>query len=407
MDFDAIVVYVIGLTSLFLVGRILQNPRGLRGSVLTAYIIRLVTLFFDILGKHLYALPHSGGDTEGFFSAATRISMFPSLLSENIYGGFYSKLLGTLYLLTDANRLLGQYLNVLFGMSIIFILLKIMNEIEIKDKLKKITILIACFFPHSIIFSSILLRESVITMLVSGSLYFMIRWIRKGNINNFGVATALVLLASGFHAGVIGILAGYAFMFMFYNRGQNKLIFKATTVFSFSIMVLLFMVIYLQFGELLLGKFQSVEDMSDIYRRASGGRGGSVYLSGLKINSFGQLLIYSPIKMLYFLTVPLPQHWRGLNDLISFFFDGIMYLYFAIFTLKNRKHISKDPIAIGLIVMILGSVFIFGVGISNAGTALRHRHKILPIFLTLFALTKSIHQNNISKNSRKQANEAN
>ena len=137
-------------------------------------------------------------------------------------------------------------------------------------------------------------------------------------------------------------------------------------------------------------KFQTVEDVTDIYRVASSGRGGSAYLTNLRINNFWKLLAFAPLKMLYFLVVPLPHHWRGLNDVMAFVLDGFIYGYFLIYFLRNRRRIADTPIALGLVVALLATVFIFGVGINNAGTALRHRHKILTVFLVSFALIKDV-----------------
>ena len=36
--------------------------------------------------------------------------------------------------------------------------------------------------------------------------------------------------------------------------------------------------------------------------------------------------------------------------------------------------------------MILGATSIFGIGVSNAGTAIRHRQKLFPIFIILIAI---------------------
>jgi hypothetical protein len=139
-----------------------------------------------------------------------------------------------------------------------------------------------------------------------------------------------------------------------------------------------------------LAKFQTVDDVTGLYRVASSGRGSTVYLTNLRINNFWQLLAYAPLKMLYFLVVPLPHQWRGLNDVIAFVMDGCIYGYFLLYILRNRRNIAKTPVALGLVVALLASVFVFGVGVSNAGTALRHRHKIVTVFFVLFALVKDV-----------------
>lgn len=388
IELDVVVVYIIGLTSVFVVIRILRSSRSIQPYLLIGYILRLFSLFWDVYFRHIYVLPHSGGDSEGFFNSAVLIASNPSLLKEAIYGGYYSKMVGIMYSITGPDRLLGQFLNVLFGMSIMFIVLKILTILEIDSKVQKTIVVLVSLFPHSIIFSGIFLRENVITMLVIASAYFLIRWTLMNSPVDAVIAVLLLLIASSFHAGVIGLLAGYTFLYMFYSPKSKAFTFRPRTVSAFLLMMLASMVVYLQFGHVFLAKFQTVEDIAGIYGVASSSRGGSAYLTSLKINSIWQLFVYAPIKMIYFLVVPLPHHWRGFNDLMSFCLDGAVYLYFLIYFIKQRRVIARTPLAIGLTIALLGAIFVFGVAVSNAGTALRHRHKIYPVFLVLIALIK-------------------
>lgn len=388
VETDVVVVYIIGFTSIFVVARILRCHRSIQAYLVVGYILRLSALFFDVYFRYLYLLPHSGNDSEGFFNSAVSIATNPFLLKEGIYGGFYSKLLGIVYLVTLPNRLLGQFLNVLFGMTIIFVVLRILQMLEIDMGIQKTTMMLTCLFPHSIIFSGILLRENIITMIVIASIYFLIKWTLTNSILDAIKAVLVLLIASAFHAGVIGLIAGYAFLFMFYSPRSETFSFRPRTVSAFILMIVVSMVVYLQFGSMFLAKFQVVDEISTIYAVASGGRGGSVYLTNLRIDTLWQLLLYAPIKMFYFLVVPLPHYWRGLNDVVSFALDGTIYLYFLIYLIKHRRTIVHSPIAVGLMIALLGATFVFGVSVSNAGTALRHRHKIYPVFLIIVALIR-------------------
>src|SRR5699024_10311646 len=122
-----------------------------------AFFIRLLFMFVDIYGKNYITLPHSGGDSEGFLAAGIKISQDLSLMSEEIYGGLYSKILGLIFDLGPADRIIGQYINVLLGITTIVIVWKIFTNVVINDKLKLFSIFILAVFPSAIIFSSILL----------------------------------------------------------------------------------------------------------------------------------------------------------------------------------------------------------------------------------------------------------
>jgi hypothetical protein len=389
-DLEVVVVLVIGLTSVFVMLRILRCTRYIQFSLVSGYLLRLFALFFDVYCRHIYVLPHSGGDSEGFFNSAVRIAAQPGLLLGPIYGGFYSKMVGLLFLFAGSDRLLGQFVNVLLGMSTVFAIQRTLSLLQVDPKVQRRTIILAALFPHSLIFSGIFLRESVIVFLVAASTYFLVRWTVRHKFLDAVAASCLLLMASAFHAGVIGLSLGYVFLFMFYRPRIKAFRFTLSTVMVFGVMVFVALYIYTSFGHVFLAKFQTVEDVTDIYRVASSDRGGSAYLTNLRINNFWKLLAFAPLKMLYFLVVPLPHHWRGLNDVMAFVLDGFIYGYFLIYFLRNRRRIADTPIALGLVVALLAAVFIFGVGINNAGTALRHRHKILTVFLVSFALIKDV-----------------
>src|SRR5699024_9385267 len=102
-------------------------------------------------------------------------------------------------------RVVGQYLNVLLGISTVFVIYKTLENLEINPKVIQIVILIASFFPNSIIFSGIFLREIFPTFFVSVSLYFFIKWFRRAHTKNMLLAFLFLGLASSFHSGVIGI----------------------------------------------------------------------------------------------------------------------------------------------------------------------------------------------------------
>lgn len=112
--------------------------------------------------------------------------------------------------------------------------------------------------------------------------------------------------------------------------------------------------------------------------------GGSAYLTSITINNPIQLVIFGPIKTFYFFTSPLPLNWRGFMDIFTFMTDSMLYLMTIVYTVKNRKLFGdKKVLIVCLIWMLVGAGLIFGIGVSNAGTAVRHRQKLMAIFLVL------------------------
>ena len=84
------------------------------------------------------------------------------------------------------------------------------------------------------------------------------------------------------------------------------------------------------------------------------------------------------------------MNWRGFLDAFTFITDSMLYLITIIYYLKNKNKLGdKRSLAITLLWMIIGSSLIFGIGVSNAGTAIRHRQKLIPLFLIVLAITKN------------------
>lgn len=355
-----------------------------------AFIARFAFMLWDLYARDIFLLPSSGADSEWYHYLAVRVSENLDNLSANNRGGIYSKILGLVYYLTGSMRILGHYINVLLGLSTVVIVYKIMLEQKINTKTIQTVLIIAAFFPNSLIMSGILLREILPTFFVALSLLYFLRWYRKQSITNFILSLVMLGIASTFHSGVVGIAVGYIFVYLFYNHEANKFKADSKNILMFLPVAVFIILLVTQFGDAMFGKFRNLEQASDIYDNVMKADGGAAYLEGLTINNPIQLLIYGPIRAFYFLFSPLPMNWRGAQDIVTFFIDSLFYLFVFYYYIKNRKlfHNNKQLILGILIVLIIVS-FVFGIGVSNAGTAMRHRQKLIPLFMILLAIMKN------------------
>lgn len=84
----------------------------------------------------------------------------------------------------------------------------------------------------------------------------------------------------------------------------------------------------------------------------------------------------------------MPLDWRGIFDIISFFLDSSFYLFTLIYAMNGLKKNNRNKnLSIILIISILATSYIFGIGVSNAGTAIRHRQKIISLFIILLSIS--------------------
>lgn len=75
-----------------------------------------------------------------------------------------------------------------------------------------------------------------------------------------------------------------------------------------------------------------------------------------------------------------------------------------VYNAEHRLSISIESVlnqTYNNIELLLGSSLIFGIGVSNAGTAVRHRQKLIPVFLILLAIIMDCRKKLISKRNSK------
>lgn len=356
-------------------------------SFMLAYITRLIIMFIDI-NKYMNIL-HSGDDTENFYKTGILISNNLELLQGEVYGGIYSKFIGFIFYIYGIDRVFVQYLNIIIFILIILLMRKIVLLLQIKNY--KFFFYILFFFPHSLIFSSILLREGIISLLVLLSFYYYIVWCKYRKTKFAFISCLVLMIAALFHSGVIGLLFGYLIGFLIVNENDKGLKLskdKITIIISMTIVLLL---IFINQNILLdlpfLNKFQhNLETNETVYDITNRQLGGSAYLTSIVIASPVEIIMYSPLKLTYFIISPVPWEISSFSELFAFLLDGLFYLIFILIIIFNFKRVMKSPFLLSVIIGMFTTWLIFSMGVSNAGTAMRHRFKTFYIVIVVCML---------------------
>lgn len=400
---EAVGVVVVLVHIIFTTIILYTAKKNIREPFLIGFLLRAFTLFWDLYARDILQLPNSGADTESYYNNSVTISKNLSMLG-NTRGGIYSDINGIMFSLVGPQRIVLQYLNVLLGITTIYFVLKALSLLEIDEKNVRLTAFLIAFYPNAIIFSSIFLREIFSTFFMSASIYAFIKWFKSYKNKYIFISFTFLAVASVFHSGVLGVIVGYIYAFLFYQHESKTFKFSMQTIISFIILLFMFYFSFNVIDDLIFQKFAGLESARDIFDIATPrGQGGSAYLNRLQVNSFSTFLLYSPVKSIYLLISPVPWNWRGITDIFTFFFDSLLYGFIIFNYFKYRKSM-QDNKALALIVfwMILGGIFIFGVGVSNAGTAMRHRHKLMPLFIIMNSLI--LHDIKINKENSKIIN---
>lgn len=365
--------------------------------ILIGYVVRCIVMFVDLYGRGYVKLLHSGVDTEAFY----RIGLVYGKGDFNVFGnntprGYYPKLLGVIFNCIGDHRIFAQYINVVLSILTILIFIKILEQMNINENINKMLVWIVSLFPTNIILSSILLRESIILFLVTLGLYNYIRYVYSGRGLYFIISSVFIVTSAIFHSGTMMLLFGLMVYQFFLKNSSSISINKIISVIGILILIMLFKdLIFRNFGR--DGKLNIGVD--EVLQNA-----GSGYLRNININTFSDIIKYGWIRSIYFVASPTPLYWRGLGDVVSFFTDSLLYVFiiFKVVISKVKLPSKLKVIYISLLIGIAFSIFTFGIGTANAGTALRHRNKLLIAFLIVFAIIENSNIDNKLNNERRR-----
>lgn len=354
-------------------------------------VLRISLVFWDLNFSAVFSLPNSGADTEMFYHYALAVAEDPSLIFEDIRGGMFSKVFGILFWTTGVHRVVGQYVNVLLGLSAVMLVEAITRRLPIEDVRRLQVLAVIALLPNSLILSAIFLRESIIAFLIAVSAYFFVRWFRGGGPRNILLVLLAVLAASVFHAGVVAVGAGYMVVAVLYRQGARKFGFGWQSLVYLALFAVVIRFVVAEYPDVFLGKFEVFDSEEDLLASANRRGGGSQYLTSLTVDSYADMVIFGPLRAFYFLGAPLPWDARGVVDLFTFFTDSLFYLGSPVIFFAVRGRLTKEERTLGfaLLIVIAVSSLVFGAGVSNAGTAVRHRFKVVALFMVLLAVAGS------------------
>ena len=224
-------------------------------------------------------------------------------------------------------------------------------------------------------------------MFLSIALYFFVIWWTTGNDLSFWFAIVSCFCGAWFHSGAASVAVGMIAARVLSDRRKQTLRFKLSSLIPAILFLLVFVFLYTRYADSLFDKMESIESIEDIANTSD--EGGSTYAQYVGNSSNPVvMLLFTPLRMAFFQFSPFFFQIRGLTDIIAMVFDSFFYLYvfFATLPYLRRKHLPYRTLIILFLVLGLASAFVFGWGVSNTGTALRHRNKMISIFMIQLAL---------------------
>ena len=351
--------------------------------ILAGFVVRIILVCMDVF---VARLPDAGTDDDGFYSTSLDIynNNYSNAL-EITRGGIFPKLLALVYFLIGSSRFSAQYLNALLYVISSLVFIRSMINFGVTKKYLKVGTFIFCLMPNTILFNSILRRETIMELCLCSSIFFFSKWyIDKKLI--FSLMTILfIALASLFHTAFIFGALIFVIYFALYNKQKGAVSFSINKFSKLLILLICAIILGIGFLSLWKNKLTSISDMGDIYSTTNRASGDSVHLENYKVNNVGQLIAFTPLKLFYFLFSPVPWKFRNTMDIISFVLDVLVYVILIVSVLKLPKESSSRLLFVTFVLMSV----IFALGTFNSGTAIRHRFSLLPYLLSSYAIVET------------------
>ncbi|OJA06004.1 hypothetical protein QHL1GM_11755 [Halomonas sp. QHL1] len=364
------------------------------------FAFRSLLMFLDYYG--IFAPPGATGDAIVFTRTAYEWSLFEwNRLFDtfNYKASYVYSTIGAVFLkIFGYNHFVLLVLNFLAGLIIIF-LTGIMAYRLWGRKPAIISSYIMALFPFAAFNSVIALREELSIVVFLLGVYFFLKWVSgKGTIWIL-VAFPMFATALMIHPGWIGAMVGIALYLGYFSTKTLVASIKggATTrqvASKFLSAIALFTVAILIVagsGGISLAKGitiggDSEEGVTDLIesRFQREGRGGSAYPGFVaQGNPYTQPWLI-PMRVAYFTFSPFPWDLRSPRQLLGVSASA-MYLFLAWRLYKGWHNVKRKEECLALMFMAGALIFVFAIGVTNFGTAIRHRTKFLAICTLLAA----------------------
>ncbi len=259
---------------------------------------------------------------------------------------------------------------------------------------KKAT-LIAAIFPNLIRFSSLFANREVLLI------FFMLLYIKKsfdyyhgGNSGNLIASIIYLIPTMILHTSMLSMISLTLMIIMLkknmYESFAAKMLKKQMLMIGAVVVFTYMLTSGIGTEKLGIGGTAlNIESVSKLGNMSAAGR--AAYLTNANFTNPILILLFLPIRMLYFLFTPFPWMVRNALDIFGLF-DAILYLWVGVSSTKKMVGIVKETqrkeentFLSCLFVALLIIIMMFSMVTSNYGTAIRHRCKLFLIFLIIAA----------------------
>lgn len=315
--------------------------------------------------------------------------------------GIFLYLGSLVYSVTDhAPIVLGLMMAVL-GTGVIYTSYKCAIELWGNTKAARAVAWGVALFPQLALHSALYLKEIPVSFCLTVAAFFAVRYVKHNHLNQVVGYFVWIAFATALHSGVLVAMPALivAMLIVRPRRGSRKSSFFATNLVAVLILLgILHFVDRTSIGmEKFGGSFEAAIDSFE-QRELRDPSGTAAYPQWMRVRGGLSDIWKIPIRLVALLYSPLvPFMIRSPGHLLGAL-DAGLYFYLCWNIYQNRSSIKRNRSALVLLIVMLALYLLFSLGVSNFGTAIRHRAKMSPLLLIVAAgLPELRRQENISQ----------
>lgn len=345
-----------------------------------ALLFRIGLIVTDSTLRFLPTVPISAGHNQRAIDLATAWTngqFFDILGDVTMMRVVMAHLLGPFYVVLGHSPVAGRLGIALVSLFVGYLVFKLARHVT-DWRTSVLAASVVLFWPTIVYRSVVIQREVVLVVAMLTFLWAAVQWLDSVTLST--VAIALLATAATFtlrKENLVLIVAMVGFVSLVKTRD------KPYYLAGLALLAVPFLAFFALNFETFTGHGTTLSPAaleSFAYGRA---HGDAVYLLGLQYETWLDVILYAPTKVLYFLYTPFPWHIQSITEL----FVGMSALALFVATLFVRRGIAllqDRPYYLGLLLSyFLTGVVTYSIIEMNYGAAVRRRIQFIPILLLL------------------------
>ena len=365
-------------------------------TLILGFFFRIAIMLWDVYAQNIYILPNCDADALGYHQTAISYAFGGRMQSMD--WSEYSFYIGRLYRFIGVSKLTLEFLHIFLAMWAILMIIEIMLRFNLDIKIIKIAVLFLSFLPNLAIITTTTLQEGIIAFGIVASIYLYTIWFQEKNALYLVLSVFPALAVAFLHMGGLVPIVGFALTLTFVNNTDRVFKINFSKVFLGLVILIIVLLLISSNGSTLLrktgGELSSEAIVSSTTSPDEAGSADYLNIGIRGLPSSLDLIVNSPIRIIYFVFSPVPWMWRGINDILAFIGSTLFNIYVIALVIKvfkcGENHSAKKAYWFVLLAIIFVGILMFGWGVSNMGTAIRHREKFTYVFVLLFAFSKQL-----------------